>query len=102
MFYPMYLQMELNKYNTRFDCNIMKVLSSIIAKSKNSDFQEQMYNSLYELYKFIKLFDSFFKFPDNKLCHKIKEELNTKYLSAVWFMASATYYHLEDGDFASI
>ena len=67
MFYPMYLQIELNKYNTRFDCNIMKVLSSIIAKSKNLDFQEQMYNSLYGLYKFIKRFDSFFKFPNNEL-----------------------------------
>lgn len=89
MFYPMYLQIELNKYNTRFDCNIMKVLSSIIAKSKNLDFQEQMYNSLYGLYKFIKRFDSFFKFPNNELCRKAKEEFNTKYLSSVWFMTSA-------------
>lgn len=102
MFYPMYLQIELNKYNTRFDCNIMKVLSSIIAKSKNLDFQEQMYNSLYGLYKFIKRFDSFFKFPNNELCRKAKEEFNTKYLSSVWFMTSAIYHHLEDGDFASI
>ena len=100
VFYPMYLQFELNKLNSRFNGTVMKAASRTISNGTSGQFQEYAYEFLSGMSLIISLVDdAILSMNDDRAYELYLNETRELYLELLLDRIAFIYIACEKKDF---